>query len=71
MMNAMKQVITTDEDGVRLSPEQLADAGVKPGEQAVVEIRPFTEEEWIAEAEGKVLSTEEFVEHLRRAPGSD
>lgn len=69
-MNAMKQVITTDEDGARLSPEQLADAGVKPGEQAVVEIRPFTEEEWIAEAEGKVLSTEEFVEHLRRAPGS-
>ena len=71
MMKAMKQVITTNKDGARLSPEQLADAGVKPGEQAVVEIRPFTEGEWVAEAEGKVLSTDEFVEHLRRAPGSD
>ena len=70
MIEAMKQVITTDENGAKLSPEQLADAGVKPGEQAVVEIRPYSEEEWIAEAEGKVLSTEEFVEHLRRAPGA-
>jgi hypothetical protein len=68
MIDAMKQVITTDEDGAKLSLEQLADAGVKPGEQAVVEIRPYSEEEWIAEAEGEVLSTEEFVEHLRRAP---
>jgi len=68
-MSAVKQVIDTDLDGARLSPEQLADAGVKPGERAVVEIRPYSEEEWIAEGEGKVLSTEEFVEHLRRAPG--
>ena len=69
-MTAMKQVINTDLDGARLSAEQLADAGVKPGERAVVEIRPYSEEEWIAETEGKVLSTEEFVEHLRRAPGA-
>jgi hypothetical protein len=70
MMTAVKQVIDTDLDGARLSPAQLADAGVKPGEPAVVEIRPYSEEEWIAEGEGKVLSTEEFVEHLRRAPGA-
>jgi len=69
-VTAMKQVINTDLDGARLSAEQLADAGVKPGERAVVEIRPYSEEEWIAETEGKVLSTEEFVEHLRRAPGA-
>jgi hypothetical protein len=71
MTNAMKQVIATDKDGAKLSPEQLADAGVPPGEQAVVEIRPYTEEDWIAETEGKVLSTEEFIEHLRRAPGTE
>lgn len=53
-----------------MSPEQLSDAGVKPGERAVVEIRPYFEEEWIAETAGKVLSTEEFVDHLRRAPGA-
>jgi hypothetical protein len=69
MIGAMKQVIATSKDGARLTPEQLADAGVEPGERAVVEIRPYSEEDWIAETEGKVLSTEEFVEHLRRAPG--
>jgi hypothetical protein len=37
----------------------------------VVEIRPYGEEGWIAEGEGRVLSTEEFIDHLRRAPGSE
>lgn len=45
-------------------------AGVAPGERAVVEIRPYTEDEWVAEAEGKVLSSDEFIDHLRRAPGT-
>ena len=71
MTDAVKQVIATDRDGAKLSPEQLADAGVQPGEQAVIEIRPYTEEDWIAEAEGQVLSTEEFIGHLRRAPGGE
>lgn len=71
MVDAMKQVIATDKDGAKLSPEQLADAGVRPGEQAVVEIRRYSEEDWIAETEGKVLSTEEFIDHLRRAPGGE
>ena len=71
MIGGMKQVIATGKDGARLTPEQLADAGVEPGEPAVVEIRPYSEEDWIAETEGKVLSTEEFVEHLRRAPGPE
>ena len=31
MSDAVKQVIATDKDGARLSPEQLAEAGVKPG----------------------------------------
>ena len=71
MMGAVKQVIDTDHDGARLSPEQLADAGVKPGERAVIEIRPYSEEEWIAGTEGKVLSIEGFVEHLGCAPGAE
>ena len=33
MTDAVKQVIATDKDGAKLSPEQLADAGVKPGER--------------------------------------
>ena len=44
MTDAVKQVIATDKDGAKLSPEQLAEAGVKPGEQAVVEIRQYTED---------------------------
>jgi hypothetical protein len=71
MIGAMKQVIATNKDGVRLTPEQLVEAGVEPGEHAVVEIRPNSEEDWIAETEGEVLSTEEFLEHLRRAPGPE
>jgi hypothetical protein len=69
MTGGMKQVIATTKDGARLTPGQLADAGVEPGERAVVEIRPYSEEDWIAETEGEVFSTEEFIEHLRRAPG--
>jgi hypothetical protein len=44
---------------------------VKPGDQPVVEIRRFGEDEWIAEGEGRVLTTEEFVEQLRRAPAAE
>jgi hypothetical protein len=55
-------------DRARLTPDRLADAGVEPGERAVIETRPYSEDAWIAETEGKVLSTEEFIEHLRRAP---
>lgn len=59
MMSAVKQVIDTDQNGARLSPEQLADAGVKPGERAVVEIRPYSEEDWIAEGVGRVFHSDE------------
>ena len=69
MIGGMKQVIATGKDGARLTAEQLVDAGVEPGERAVVEIRPYSEDDWIAETEGKVLSSDEFIEHLHRAPG--
>lgn len=55
--------------GARLTAEQLAVAGVAPGDPAGVEIRPYGEDEWVAEADGKVLSSEEFLAHLSRAPG--
>ena len=71
MIGGMKRVIATTKNGPRLTPEQVADAGVEPGERAVIEIRPYSEEEWIAETDGKVISTEEFVEYLRRAPGPE
>lgn len=67
--SAMRSVIATNAEGAKLTPQQLADAGVAPGEPAVIEIRPYDEAEWIAEGVGRVFSTEEFLEHLRRAPG--
>lgn len=65
---AMQQVIDTTQDGAQISPEQLADAGVAPGQRAVVDVRAYTEADWMAEADGKILSTDEFIAHLRRAP---
>lgn len=66
----MRSVITTDADGAKLTAKQLADAGVAPGERAVVEIRRYTAEDWFAEGEGRVFSTEEFADHLLRCPAS-
>jgi len=33
----------------------------------LVEIQPYTEDKWVAEADGRALSREEFLDHLRRA----
>jgi hypothetical protein len=61
----MKTVIATDEKGARLSPEQLADAGVKPGEPAVVEIHPYTKRDFEHDDAGRVYDTaEEFIDSL-------
>jgi hypothetical protein len=54
MTDAVKQVIATDKDGARLSPEQLADAGVKPGERVVIELRPYTQQDWERDNAGTV-----------------
>ena len=65
MMTAVKQVIDTNSDGARLSPEQLAHAGVKPGERAVIEIRPYTKRDFERDDAGRVYeTTEEFVTSL-------
>jgi hypothetical protein len=35
----MKHVLATDENGAQLTAEQLAEAGIAPGAQAIIEIR--------------------------------
>lgn len=57
MVGAVKQVIATDKDGAKLSPEQLADAGVKPGDRAVIEIRPYTKRDFERDDAGRVYDT--------------
>ena len=65
MTDAVKQVIATDKDGAKLSPEQLADAGVKPGDRAVIEIRPYTKRDFERDDAGRVYDTVEgFVDSL-------
>ena len=65
MIDAVKQVIATDRDGAKLSPEQLADAGVRPGDRAVIEIRPYTKRDFERDDAGRVYDTVEgFVGSL-------
>ena len=65
MTNAVKQVIATDKDGAKLSPEQLADAGVKPGDRAVIEIRPYTKRDFERDDVDRVYDTVEgFTDSL-------
>ncbi len=65
MIDAVKQVIATDKDGAKLSPEQLADARVKPGDRAVIEIRPYTKRDFERDDADRVYDTvESFVDSL-------
>jgi hypothetical protein len=65
MIGAVKQVIATDKDGAKLSAEQLADAGVRPGERAVIEIRAYTKRDFERDDVGRIYDTVEgFVDSL-------
>jgi hypothetical protein len=65
MSVAVKQVIATDKHGAKLSPKQLADAGVQPGDRAVIEIRPYTKREFERDDAGRAYDTvEAFVDSL-------
>ena len=65
MSDAVKQIIATNKDGAKLSPEQLADAGVTPGDRAVIEIRPYTKLDFERDDVDRVHdSVEGFVESL-------
>ena len=57
MTDTVKQVIATDKDGAKLSSEQLADAGVKPGDRAVIEIRPYTKRDFERDDADRVYDT--------------
>jgi hypothetical protein len=65
MTGPVKQVIATDKDGAQLSSGQLADAGVKPGDRAVIEIRPYTKRDFERDDVDRVYDTVEgFRESL-------
>lgn len=59
----LSETVTTDSNGlhVDLSPAQLAQAGVAPGKPAVVEVRPYTTQDWERDNAGRVYeSTDEM-----------
>ncbi len=63
----------TGRKGVRvaLSAEELAQAGIQPGDDVLLEVRRYTAEDWFAEGEGRVFTDEEFTAHLERCPASE
>jgi hypothetical protein len=60
----------TGRNGMRvaLSAKELEQAGIHPGEEVLLEVRRYTVEDWMAEGEGRVFSSEEFTAHLKRCP---
>jgi hypothetical protein len=64
------ETVKTDRNGlhVDVSSARLKRAGIQPGEPAIVEVRSYTAGEWMAEAQGRTLSSEEFIAHLERCP---
>jgi hypothetical protein len=68
MNSNMHLIATTDENGLHLDPEQLERAGIKPGSRARVEIRPYTEDDWVADGERTFASGEEFLTYLGACP---
>jgi hypothetical protein len=68
MRDTMHLITTTDESGLHLDREQLERAGIKPGSRALVEIRPYTEEDWVADGERTFSSSEEFLAYLGACP---
>lgn len=73
-VHAKEQHITrpvrTGRNGVRLelSAQELEQAGIQPGEGILLEVRRYTVEDWRAEGEGTVFSSDEFLAHLDRCP---
>jgi hypothetical protein len=45
MNSSLHLIATTDENGLHLDREQLERAGIKPGSRALVETRPYVEED--------------------------
>jgi hypothetical protein len=68
MNTNMHLITTTDEKGLHVDAEQLERAGIKPGSRALVEIRPYTEEDWVADGERTFASGGEFLAYLGACP---
>ena len=66
--DALRLIADTDETGLHIDAEQLARAGTKPGSSAVIEIRTYTEEDWVADGERTFQSGKEFLAYLAVCP---
>lgn len=51
MRDTVYLIATTDEHGLHVDREQLERAGIQPGGRALVEILPYTEEDWVSDGE--------------------
>jgi hypothetical protein len=60
----MRLITTTDENGLQLDHEALERAGIKPGSRAPVKIRPYAEEDWVADGGPTFASGDEFLVYL-------
>lgn len=55
----LSETVATDSNGlhVDLSAAQLAQAGVDPGKPAVIEVRPYTAQDWERDNAGRVYES--------------
>jgi hypothetical protein len=68
MNDRVRLIAGTDQTGLHVDAERLARAGIKPGSRAVIEIRPYTEEDWVADGERTFQSGAEFLAYLGVCP---
>jgi hypothetical protein len=72
--SGITETVRTGRDGlhVDVTPSQLAQAGVEPGEAVVVEVRRATREEWIAANAGRIYEStgdmDKAIDELRALP---
>ena len=64
MNRSMHLIATTDEKGLHVDHER---AGIKPA-AALVKIRPYTEQDWVADGERTFATGEEFLAYLGACP---
>ena len=68
MNDRVRLIAGTDLAGLHVNAERLARVGIKPGSRAVIEIRPYTEEDWVADGERTFPSGAEFLAYLGVCP---
>lgn len=68
MNDGVRLIVSTDETGLHISPEQLARAGITPGSRAVIGIRPYTEEDRSPTASARFRAAKSFWRISASAP---